>query len=117
MKKGYELHDRISELNSVPRQEQFCSFKAGERKERHRGERRRAWALSARTGWKQLPEQGYLRRWSRGHIIQNVRTDVNDLQQVAEELLHHGHQAPVTQSWPDLILFGGCWAGLFFRAP
>lgn len=61
--------------------------------------------------------RSYLYCWSRSHIIQDVCTDVDHLQQVGEELLHHGHQGPVTQSWPHLFLLGGCRAGLFFGGP
>lgn len=33
----------------------------------------------------------YLYCWSRSHIIQDMCTDINHLQQVGEELLNHGH--------------------------
>lgn len=61
--------------------------------------------------------RSYLYCWSRSHIIQDVCTDIDHLQQVGEELLHHGHQGPVTQSRPHLFLLGGCGAGLFFGGP
>lgn len=46
-----------------------------------------------------------------------MSTDIDHLQQVGEELLHHGHKGPVTQGWPGLFLFGGSRVGLFFRGP
>lgn len=61
--------------------------------------------------------RGYLHCRPGSHVIQDVCADVNHLEQVGEELLHHGHQAPVTQSGPHLLLLGGCWAGLLFRGP
>lgn len=59
----------------------------------------------------------YLYCRSRSHVVQDMCTNVDHLQQVGEELLHHGHQGPVPQGWPDLLLLGGCWVGFFFRGP
>ena len=60
---------------------------------------------------------GHLHCGSGSHLVQDVCADVDDLQQVGEELLHHGHQGAVTQGWPHFLLFGGCRAGLVFRGP
>lgn len=61
--------------------------------------------------------RSYLDCWSRSHIIQDMSTDIDHLQQVGEKLFHHGDQCPVPQSRPNFLLSGGCWIGFFFRGP
>lgn len=65
--------------------------------------------------------RSYLHCWSRRCVIQHVGADVEDLQQVGEELLHHGHQGALRQACPGFLHListsAGVCAAVFLSSP
>ena len=59
----------------------------------------------------------YLDGGSGGGVVQHVGTDVEHLEEVGEELLHHADERAVTERGPGLLRLGHRGVGLLLAAP